>query len=426
MPPAAKRSTQAQDGLASKKRRTAKKGVDVKYIDHIVELLPHSELKDLVRDLVKDSAISTLVTEHLKDREHVATQATYDSLIAKFEEFETELRSARYGEDIWGDGSLEVPDFWEDIDLLRKAGHHGIELAWRALLRIADNFKHNGEQGYGERDGPNIIEDDDFHWDVDGVMLECCIQLEAQAPDQLDTTSKIRDLSKLRSKIVGFAGFDIAYRYFYTMGYLKWVRGGKVGDYDDPNKHRPKLVPEPVAKAKPEPTPQPAGGRTKQTARKRARSVPSGSKYMLAFAGREDYKDHHGESSETSSSNHDIPELRRSTKPRPAPRPRTKQTARKRAPSRNSEVGLHDDEDEDHDNSSSHGDLQELWRGSPPRWGTPQVARKYAPSMDTKINFHDEDEDVNNSSDSEVPELKRSTKPPPKGRTKQTARKKAW
>ncbi|MCJ1241160.1 hypothetical protein MMC14_009164, partial [Varicellaria rhodocarpa] len=426
MPPAAKRFTQAEDGLASKRRRTAKEDVDVKVIDHIVELLPHSELKDLVLDLVKDPAISTLVIEHLKDREHVAAQATYDSLIANFEEFETEVRSARYGGDIWGYGGLEVPDFWEDIDLLRKAGHHGLELAWQALLRIADNFKHNGEQGYGERDGPNIIEDDDFHWDVDCLMLECCIQFEAQAPEHFDTTSKIHDLGGLRKNI---AGFDIAYRYFYTMGYLKWVQDGKVGDYEDPNEHEPEPVPGPVAK--PESTPQPAGGRTKQTARKRARSVLSGSKYMLAFAGREDYKDHDDESSETSSLDHDIPELRRSTKPRPAPRPRTKQTARKRAPSTNSEVGLHGDENEDHENSSSNGDLQELWRGSPPpRYPKKATARKCAPSMHTELNLYDDEDDddqssENASSDNEVPELRRSTKPSPRDRTKQTARKQA-
>ena len=326
-PLGAKRTnTQATDGPVTKKQRMANKKSPLEAVGHIVELLPHPKLRDVVFDLLKDSAISTLVMNHLKDRERAATQATYDSLITALEDFEIEIRGVKYGGEIWGTGGLEVPEFWDDIDLLRKAGRYGHELAWQAFLRIADNYKHNGEQGYMERDGPDRFEDDDFHWDVDSTMLECCVELEAQAPEDFNTTDRIRDLRKLRRKV----GSDSGYRYLLTLNYLKWIRGGKIGNYKGPDDYKPKPKPKPEpapeTKAKQNSISRPSV-RTKQAARKSAPSNMTGSNYMLAFAGQEEGDD---EGTETFSSDN---EKNPRPTPHPLPRARRKQTARKRAPS---------------------------------------------------------------------------------------------
>lgn len=281
MPPTAKkRSGQAKDGPPSKKHRADSQKSPSNSINHIVELLSHSELRDLVLDLVDDPAISASVIEHLCRLEDTAAHTTYDALLQELEDFETEVASARYGQDIWGLGGIETPDFSHQIDLLCKAGQQGLELAWQALLRIADTYKHNGEQGYEERDGPTKFDDDEFHWEIDSLMLECCIDLEAESPEDLHPERRIRELKKLRNKITRSYP-DLAYRYYFTISYLKWFQNGKVGnyeepkDYDQPEPARPRII-----------SPRVAGVRTKQTARKQAPSYMRSSRYRLAFAGR--------------------------------------------------------------------------------------------------------------------------------------------
>ena len=296
MPP--KRNSQGKVGRPRKKQRVATKKTPPKTIDHIVELLTHSDLKDLVYDLVQDPVISESVTKHLFNLEHAAAQTTYQGLIEEFSDFRKKINSVRYGADIWGYDGLEVPDFWEDIELLRKAGRQGLELAWQALLVIADNYKHNGEQGYKEADGPNKFDDDEFHWEVDGLMLECCIQLEAEAPEHLKPGRRIRELNQFRRKM-SRSYPDLAYRYFFTIRYLKWVQGGKVGTYEKPDDYKPKPLPVPT------PSPRVAGVRPKQTARKYAPSYMRSSKYMLAFAGREDLFEDGDDESDGSTSSDD-------------------------------------------------------------------------------------------------------------------------
>ena len=199
---------------------------------------------------------------------------------------------------------MKFPDVWDEVDLLRQAGRHGLQLAWQALLKMATNFLHSGEQGYGERDGPGRFEDDKFHWEVDSFMLQCCIQLEAEAPEHLHPSHKLRDLNQMRNEITGSYP-DLAYRYYFTNSYLKWVRGGKIGDYEKPMDYD-ELTQVPSRPA-PNPAPQMAGVRTKQTARKQAPSYMRSSKYRLTFTGREDLLEDESdeESDETGSSDND-------------------------------------------------------------------------------------------------------------------------
>ena len=359
----AKRSnSDAKDGPQMKKRRAAHEKIppqaetSPKAVSHVVELLPHSDLKDLVLDLINDPAISISVMNHLMDREHVAAQATYDSLLAEFEEFETEIRGVRYGGEIWGDDGMDVPYFYDDIALLCKAGQHGHELAWQAMLRIADNYKHNGEQGYRERDGPDSFDDDEFHWDLDSLMLECCIELEAQGPEHLRTTSRIRDLKNLRKKV----NSELGYWYLLTLKYLKWVQGGKIGDYKSPDDYIPKPIPKPVSKTipklEPNSAPRSAGGRTKQTARKSAPSVMKDSKYYRAFAGAGQEKDRNDSSDDALSSEDE-----------------------------ESDDGVETSSDDEGSGVGDRGSVKnnspQMMHKSPSKFRTRQTARKRAPSM---------------------------------------------
>jgi len=308
--PVKRHGSQSPAGPSPKRRST--KTIAAQEVDHVVDLLPHSSLKDLVRSLAKDPATSSAITNYLSMRECGAAEATYQSILADLEDACSQITDEGFEHGIWGHGYEDLlPDFQPKIDLLCKAGVHGLELAWHALLKIADNVYYNGEQGYKYRDGPDRDEDDDFHWDMDEQMFQCCVELEAQAPQQLKARDKIRELKSLKRKVTN-RDPELAYRYYFTSNYLKWILGGKAGNYEDPAEYHA----EPEVYAPHKSKDAVLGLRSKQTARK---SAPS-SRYLRAFRDRDDIKAEDDGSIEDKS-DYDAPQTLR--------RYRTKQTARK-------------------------------------------------------------------------------------------------
>ena len=148
-----------------------------------------------------------------------------------------------WGSDNDWDGDY-LPKFKLKIDILRKVGRRGLELSWQALLQIGVTYMYCKMGGFEDiDDGPDEADQDNFHWDIDILLLECCIDIEAQTPETLDTERRIRDMEKLRKKVTGSYQYpNLAYRYFFTVNYLRWVQGGKVGDYETPARDTERLL----------------------------------------------------------------------------------------------------------------------------------------------------------------------------------------